>query len=210
MTDLFSRPGRRTVLAGLGALTLSGCSFLKAPMVPQLYVLRPTLPPQTGPAVNWRLAVGTPNAAQSLDTDRIALTRSATMLDYFANAVWTDSMPLLVQRLLIEAFETTGRIISVDRDTAGLENDYLLETDIHDFEARYDTPDGAPQIVVATEVKLVRMPQREIVKTLAVRHETHAGANAMDSIVAGFNDSCGAAFVEITAWTLAAPTPTRG
>jgi cholesterol transport system auxiliary component len=205
----FSAPhqtlGRRAFLAGAGAFALSACSIIKGPIVPQLYLLRPALATPMGGPVPWRLSVGLPNAALSLDTARIALTRSTTMLDYYANAAWTDSMPLMVQRLLIQAFETSGRIVSVDRDTAGLESDYLLETDIRDFEARYDAPDTAPTIVVSIVAKLVRMPARDIVKSLTATHESRAGANALDSIVLAFNDSCGAALNEITAWTLSAP-----
>ncbi len=45
--------------------------------------------------VPWRLAVATPDAPASLDTARSALTRSATTMDYFANAAWNDRIPLM-------------------------------------------------------------------------------------------------------------------
>src|SRR4029077_8077799 len=157
--------GRRQLLIGSAATLLSGCAILSGPKVPQLYVLRPELPPAMGMGapVRWRLTVGAPEAPASLDTSRIALSRSTTTMDYFANAAWTDRVPLMLQRMLIQAFDGSGRILSVDRDTSGTENDYLLETEIRDFQAHYDTPNGAPQILIGIQVKLVRMPQREIV-----------------------------------------------
>ena len=173
MTSPFSLIAhRREVLISAGALALSGCaSIIPKPVTPQLYVLRPQMPAVMGMPVRWRLSVAAPDTAASLDTARIALTRSATTMDYFANAAWNERIPLLFQRLLIQSFDASGRILSVDRDTSGLENDYVLETDIRDFQARYETPDGAPQIVVGVQAKLVRMPQRQIVASLNAQQQ---------------------------------------
>jgi cholesterol transport system auxiliary component len=160
-----------------------------------------------GMPVRWRLAVGTPDASASLDTERIALSRTATTMDYFANAAWTDRVPAILQRLLIQSFDASNRIIAVGRDTTGNENDYVLQTEILDFEARYDTPDAAPQIVVGIQAKLMRMPQREIVASLNVRQQAQASANVLDAIVLGFNQATGAAVAQIANWTLNAPAP---
>ncbi len=198
---------RRAFFAGAGALFLSRCTLLQAPTAPQLYVLRPTVPPSMGATVRWRLAVAPPDAAQSFDTPRIALSRSATTMDYFANAAWTDPVPLMVQRLLLQSFETSGRIVSVDRDTAGLESDYLLETEIRDFAAHYDSPQGPPQIVVNLQARMVKMPQRDIAGSLTAQQQAQAGSNNLDSIVGAFNQACGAALAQITAWSLNMPAP---
>jgi cholesterol transport system auxiliary component len=200
-------PNRRAFIAGAGALFVSGCTILKTPVVPQLYVLRPMLAPTMGAPVRWRLAIASPEAAQSLDTPRIALTRSATTMDYFANAAWTDPVPLMVQRLLLQSFETGGRIVAVDRDTAGLETDYLLETEIRDFTAHYDTPEGAPQIVVNIQARMVKMPQRDIAGGLNAQQQAQASGNNLDSIVGAFNQACGAALAQITVWALSMSPP---
>jgi cholesterol transport system auxiliary component len=201
---------RRTMILAAGASLLSGCGSIQLipqPMQPQLYVLRPVLAPAMGARVPWRLSVAPPDAPASLDTARIALSRSPTTMDYFANAAWNDRVPLIVQRLLIEAFDASNRIVAVDRDTAGTENDYLLETEIRDFEARYATPEGAPEIVVSIQAKLTRMPQRQIVNSLAVVQRAQASANNLDSIVSAFDSATGAAIAQIAAWTLNAPAP---
>jgi cholesterol transport system auxiliary component len=203
---------RRTIMLGAGAGMLSACGSIQLippPMQPQLYVLRPPIMPPMGAPVQWRLAVGPSDAPASLDTTRIALTRSATTMDYFANAAWNDRMPLLVQRLLIQTFEASNRIVAVDRDTVGTENDYLLQTEIRNFEARYETLEAAPQIVVSIQAKLTRMPQREIINSLNVTQQAQASANNLDSIVLAFDSAAGAAIAQIAAWTLNAPPPLR-
>ena len=142
-----------------------------------------------------------------MDTERIALTRSATTMDYFANAAWTDRMPLIVQRMLIQGFEGTGRIASVDRDTLGLENDFILETEIRDFQARYDTPNGPPEVNVGIQAKLERMPQHDLVASVYVTQQAMAAGNTIDNIVVAFNQATGAAISQIVGWTLNQPPP---
>ena len=201
---------RRHLVLGASALFVAGCSgiqLLPTPMTAQLYVLRPQLMTPMGTPVRWRLAVGTPDAPASLDTERIALTRSATTMDYFANAAWNDRVPLLIERLLVQAFEQSGRIMAVTRDTAATENDYLLQSEIRDFEARYESPDGAPQIVVAIQARLARMPQREIVGTLNATQQAQASGNNLDAIVLAFNQASAAALTQIVSWALASPAP---
>jgi cholesterol transport system auxiliary component len=201
---------RRQLILASAAPLIAGCGgiqLLPTPMQPQLYILRPEVAAPMGMPVRWRLAVGTPDASASLDTERIALSRTATTMDYFANAAWTDRVPAILQRLLIQSFDASNRIIAVGRDTTGNENDYVLQTEILDFEARYDTPDAAPQIVVGIQAKLMRMPQREIVASLNVRQQAQASANVLDAIVLGFNQATGAAVAQIANWTLNAPAP---
>jgi len=198
---------RRQAIVGAAAFGLMGCSVLRGPAIPQLYVLRPQVPAAMGPRVGWRLAVATPDAVASLDTARIALTRSTTTMDYFANAAWTDRITLILQRQLIAAFDSTGRILSVDRDTSGLEADYVLQTEVRDFQARYDAADGAPQVVVSIQAKVARMPQREIAANLNATQQMMAAANDIDSIVVAFNQATGAAIGQIVAGTLAMSAP---
>jgi cholesterol transport system auxiliary component len=201
---------RRQLVLGASAVLAAGCGgiqLLPKPMTPQLYVLRPQLMTPMGAPVRWRLAVGTPDAPASLDTERIALTRSTTTMDYFANAAWNDRAPLLLERLLIQAFEQSGRIMAVTRDTAATESDYLLQTEIRGFEAHYDSPDGAPQIMVAIQARLARMPQRDIVGSLNATQQAQAASNSLDSIVLAFDQATAAALAQIVNWALAAPQP---
>jgi len=160
-----------------------------------------------GPRVSWRLGVAMPDAVASLDTARIALTRTTTTMDYFANAAWPDRITLILQRQLIAAFDSSGRILSVDRDTSGLEADYVLQTEVRDFQAHYETPNGAPQIVVNIQAKVARMPQREIAANLNTTQQMMAAANDIDSIVVAFNQATGAAIGQIVAGTLAMSAP---
>jgi cholesterol transport system auxiliary component len=201
---------RRHVILGGGAAMLSACGSLQLipkPQTPQLYLLRPQIISPMGAPVSWRLSVGIPDATASLDTTRIALSRSATTMDYYANAAWDDRLPLILQKLLIETFDSSGRIVSVGRDTGGLEADYLLQAEVRNFEAHYDTPEGAPKIIVSIQAKLARMPQREIMATLNATQRAQASANNLDSVVLAFDQAAAPAIAQIAAWALAQPNP---
>ncbi len=222
MSDtIFPHANRRAVLSGGAALALAGCGSLKDIVgpgaAPQLYVLKPTMP-QTGtaPAVKWQLSVATPQAAANIDTTRIALSRSNTTMDYFANASWTDRTPYLVQGIMVQAFESTNKIVAVQRDASGIGADYLLQTELRAFEAQYDpatlppkdqkdAPSPPPKVVVQLEAKLMVVPEHKILQSKVFTRETLAERNDLDAIVIAFNASISGVLQELTDWTLRAP-----
>ena len=57
--------------------------------------------PPNLPRRSVQLLIDVPLAPAGLDTARIALTRSAVSIDYFADSEWTDRAPLLVQTALL-------------------------------------------------------------------------------------------------------------
>lgn len=212
MTNAFVEPNRRNFLfVGAAALTLTGCANLIGPEpAPQLYVLRPRLGPlPKAQAVDWQLTIALPSAPLSLNTARIALQRSPETMDYYANAAWQDRAPVLLRRALIEGFENSGKIAAVASDTEGVRADYLLQTDLRSFEARYDTPDGAPTVVVDLAARMLRTPGRSIAATLQIRKTAAASANSVPAVVAAFDQAVAEAVEAVVTWALMAPPPAK-
>jgi cholesterol transport system auxiliary component len=207
---------RHLLLAGGAAFVLAACATGNRQT--QIYVLRPDIPNNPpGQKVNWELAVAVPYAAGSLNSERIALTRTAATLDFFADSAWTDQLPVLLQNCLIESFEKSGRIKGVSRETAGLQADYALETEVRDFAAHYEAAENAPEVVVRIAAKMVKLPDRTIVSTFDSVQRSTATENRVPAVVSAFNVALTASLREIVAWTLSAPgaaapapaTPTR-
>jgi cholesterol transport system auxiliary component len=200
---------RRGMLASGAALGVASCSgLIGPPPAPQLYVLHPDFPPTAdAPAVPWQLTVAVPVTPESLDTGRIALMRAPNVMDYYASSAWTDSVPQLVQSLLVEAFQRSGKIAAVGRDGQGIRSDCILQTEIRDFEAYYAVADAPPKVRVNIAAALVGAPRREVLSTLQVRQEVQAAANNLPSITAAFTQATGAAIEEIVAWVLRTPVP---
>jgi cholesterol transport system auxiliary component len=206
---MISAPVDRRALLRLAALALlpgaTSCTSLipgtGAP--PQLYVLtrKSTFPPDL-PKVSRQLLVDTPIAPAEIDTARVALSRSPTTIDYFANAAWSDRAPAMVQSLLIESFEQTGKILSVARDSAVLRADYILMPELRRFEARYEKGEAPPTVLVRLLVRLIKMPERLIIgEDIAEVRET-AAANAMDAIVEAYDEALGSVMKRLVSWTL--------
>lgn len=207
-----SRPvpaDRRLFLIGASSLLLTGCSNVLGGAPPsQIYLLRPALPSsQPGEKVPWALAIMRPSASDALDTDRIALARSDTQMDYYANAVWPDRLSTIVQTTLLAGFEASGRIQSVAREEDALRADYNLSTEIRDFEARYTSPDGAPTVVVTIIARMATARARQIVATFTANATEQASANSVEAVVQAFDAALAGAAAQIVNWALNLPPP---
>lgn len=199
---------RRAVMTGGLAFSLAACSgnLIGPPSpAPELYLLNPQFGPvPDGPIIRQQLVVALPVAPAALDTDRIALERAPNTLDYFAHCQWADRLPLLLQLLLVEAFEKSGRVPAVGREGAGLRADVVLDTEIRDFEAYYAVPDAAPEIRAKFMVKLLGATRHDVLGTTEIARSVQSGANDLPRITAAFEAAAGGALSEIVRWNLAA------
>jgi cholesterol transport system auxiliary component len=206
--DSRGAPSRRQVL-GL-ALTaaasggLAGCSDLapwrRSP--PRLFKLSPktSFEPDL-PVATWQLVLDRPVAATGLDTTRIGLMRSPTELEYYANVGWTDTATEMVLTLLIESFENSKKIVSVGRDTVLLRSDFVLTTELREFQAEY-FHSGLPEPHVHINAKLVKMPDRTIIAAHSEDARVQATADDMQLIVLAFDEALGKVLKGIVDWTL--------
>ena len=189
------------------ALVLAACGgiFSDTPRRP-LYQLKPAVA-FNAPLrpVSAQLLLALPSAPAGLDTNRVALSRSAMSLDYFADAEWTDNAPLVVQTALLDAFEKSAAVLAVGRDSAGLRADFILETDLRDFTAVYDSPSGPPRVTVAFTLKLIKIPERKILAQHPIVRQQTAAGNTIPDIVQAFNAALGGAVAEAVRWTVGSP-----
>ena len=114
-------------------------------------------------------------------------------------------MPFLVQTALVEGFEKSAAVPAVGPESLGIRADFVLETAIGDFQAIYDSPDGAPRIVIRLNAKLVRIPERRIIAQTSVSREAKAAATALPEIVRAFDSALGGAVEEIVTSTIRNP-----
>jgi cholesterol transport system auxiliary component len=188
-------------------LALAGCSGLLGSSAPgHLYRVTPKSSyPANLPRLSVQLLVDVPLAPAGLDTSRIALSRSAVSIDYFADSEWTDRVPTLVQTALLASFENSQVIIAIDRDSVGLRADFILKPEIRHFEAVYDSPNGPPDVWVAINARLVNPSGRDIVAQTAFERRRGASANEIPQIILAFDEALGDVMKEIVVWTLTNP-----
>ena len=200
---------RRLLFAGSAGLILAGCSdMIGPPPAGKLYVLKPNFPAATpGPRATWALSIQAPVTGAGLNSERIAILRPPASLDYYADSAWADPLPQVVQGALVEAFESGGRVASVTRDADGVQADYLLGTDLRDFEARYDQGEGAPLAVVRLGAHLIQTHTRKLAGYSEFSKGVRASANSVEAAVAALSEAFIAVLADLVPWTLNHPAP---
>jgi len=153
------------------------------------------------PTVNWQLVVETPLADAGIDTTRIALQRSPTRLEYYARSTWSDRAPVMVQTLMIESFENSHRIVAVGRDAVSLRADFVLKTELREFQTEY-FGEPSPRAHVAISARLVKLPRRAIIGSETFESTVPATTDTLDNIVAAFDEALGKVLRRMVVWTL--------
>ncbi|MBI1210992.1 MAG: hypothetical protein GC190_05980 [Alphaproteobacteria bacterium] len=194
---------RSVFAAAVVAIGLSACSLnLGGGPPPDLYTLSPKSTfAKDIPNVDWQLVVEEPSAAKGIDTDRIAIAPTPLEVKYFASSRWADRAPRMVQALMIQSFENSKRIVSVGRQSLGLRSDYVLKTELREFQAEKNQ-DGSTSVRVRLNLKLVRPSLGQIVASQSFESFKPAASENIPDIVNAFDDAVGAVLKRAVAWTL--------
>jgi cholesterol transport system auxiliary component len=193
----------RVLGATVLAATLGACSLdLGGGPPPDLYTLSPKSTFTEGlPRVDWQLVVEEPSAAKGIDTDRIAIAPTTLEVKYFPSSRWADRAPRMVQALMIQSFENTKRIVSIGRQSLGLRSDFVLKTELREFQAEKNA-DGTTAVRVRLNLKLIRPALGQIVASQSFESVKPANSEAVGDIVAAFDEALGAVLKRAVGWTL--------
>ena len=190
------------VLAAL-IMTVAGCGgIFTNPETRRLYQVTSVSTFAPGlPHSDAQLAVGPVEAPAGLDTNRIGLTRAPLSLDYFADVAWSDRAPAMVRTTLLESLQNSGLFKAVGSDTFNLRSDYLLKTELRNFETVYDSQAVGPTATVVLGLTLIKLPSDAVVGQTVIRERQPAASNEIPEIVGAFNLALGKALQEAVGWT---------
>lgn len=189
---------------------LSGCaglSSLNSAATPtDLYLLTPksTFDPSL-PRLRQQIVVAEPTATAAVSTDRIAVQPSPFEVEYLPRARWVDRAPLIIQALLIESYENSGRVDAVGRSAIGLSADYIIVTDVREFQAR--VPDGAPedsplQAQVRLNIKIVYTELDRIIASNSFERTVTTASDDTKDVVAAFDQALGSTMRNAVEWSI--------
>jgi cholesterol transport system auxiliary component len=152
-----------------------------------VYVLSP-LPAAAGDVTPLPvgLTVARPTARPGLDTDHIALRQPDRRLDYYAAARWGAETQVVVQDLLIQSLRNTGRLTTVQGDLSPFVVDYVLQTDLADFQAEYAGGGANPLVRVTLVCTVGRVKDRKPLADFVAAATTPAGTNSLGAVVQAF------------------------
>ena len=155
-----------------------------------VYVLSP-LPAAPGEAAPLPVGVkvARPTARPGLDTDRIALLQPDRRLDYYAAARWGAEAQIVVQDLLVQSLRNTGRLTTVQGDLSPFVVDYVLQTDLKDFQAEYVGGGANPLVRVTLVCTVGRVKDRKPLAEFVAASTAPAGTNSLSAVVEAFESA---------------------
>lgn len=189
----------------LPLLALAACSGLLpgAGPAPDLYTLSPATRFADGlPRAAWQLLIEEPTAVGGVDANRVAVQRTPNEIRYFADIRWIERAPRMVQGLLVESFERSQTVAAVDRYTVGPRAEYVLKSELRDFQAELFDDAKIPTVHVRLTAKLVRAGRHDVVWTRDFSSRVTARAPNAPAVVAAFDQALGQVMAEIVAATV--------
>ncbi|SFK92499.1 ABC-type transport auxiliary lipoprotein family protein [Shimia haliotis] len=194
----------------LTALLLGGCAGIgtinRAATPTDLYALTPKSTFDANlPRLRQQIVIEEPTATAAVDTDQIAVHPTPLQVEYLPGVRWVDRAPLIVQALLIESFENSGKVAAVGRSTVGLRPDYTIVTDVREFQAhlpKSEEPDAPLEIHVRLNLKIVDSFSDHIIGSNSFTEVVPTQSDEMLDIVTAFDSALGRAMRDSVEWSV--------
>ncbi|MEL6806281.1 MAG: ABC-type transport auxiliary lipoprotein family protein [Pseudomonadota bacterium] len=191
------------VMALPGCAALSGLSAASTPS--ELYVLTPKSTFDADlPKLRFQIAVEEPTATASVNTDQIAVQPTPLRVQYLPEARWVDRAPLIVQSLMIESFENSGKVPAVGSSAIGLRADFLIVTDIREFQAEVPTlnSDAPLEINVRLNIKVIDAFSDRIISSRSFEEIAQATSDEPSDVAVAFDNALGDTLRDAVEWSI--------
>lgn len=206
MMHIFLR--RIMPLAACGFLAgCAGLSTLTSATAPtDLFTLTPKSTFDPGlPRLKHQIVIPEPTATAAVSNDRIAVNPSPLQVEYLSGARWVDRAPVIIQALLIESYENSGKVDAVGRSAVSLRADYLVVTDVREFQAQ--VPVGVPddtrlQVLVRLNFKLVNADMDRIIASRSFEERVAAQSDDAPDIAEAFDEALGDVMRDAVEWSI--------
>jgi cholesterol transport system auxiliary component len=106
----------------------------------------------------------------------------------------------MVQGLLIQSFENSQKIVSVGRQQLGLKSDFILKSELREFQAEL-RPDGA-RVRIRLNCKLVRPLEGVILASQTFEAIKPAASDKLADVMPQFDDALGTVLKRAVTWTI--------
>lgn len=201
MTGIASQPRLRSSVRlsapALAAALLAGCAAILPQSPNAIFDLSAPGEIVQAPRGRLQVLVPKPSALKALDTERIAARPVPAEYAYLPGAVWSDTLPDLLQARLMETLQNSGRVRAAALPGQGLIIDYQLVVDVRAFELR---DEGA---MAELAVKLMDDSNGRVVRSRVFREVVPVASTTNSAIVEGLDAAMDAVFLDITRWAFA-------
>ena len=191
------------LIAFLPVVMLACTPLFTAPELNKLYQLKPITEAYTTlPNINWRLGIEHPKTTGGLQSRKIAMRPDSHQIEYISGARWIEPLPAMLQTLILESFENSGKFKYVGRQTTSLNADYLLLSEVRDFHLMRNDVTLKRKIVIKIRVTLVDRWKKNVLHETTIIEQHPVKNLKMESVIAGFDQATQNMLQKLTRWTL--------
>jgi cholesterol transport system auxiliary component len=194
---------RKWFTTAAAALSLAACSMLGSREDFIVYapaVAHPAAAAASSGPRAWALIVAEPRAISPLNSTRIAVMPTAGEIQTFKGVRWRDASPVLLQQLLIQAFQDSARLSGIGPPTSILHADFALQTDLRDFQAEY-RGEKIPTVVIRLNGQLVDNFTGLALASQLFTIEQPCEGTAIPQVFAAFQVALDRLLPQVVAWT---------
>ncbi len=203
MADMKRTLPHGALMAMLMAMLLAGCvSKLVTAPPPNTYDLvgpQSMATTRSGGSGGAQVLVPSPSALQILASQRIVVSRGSLMA-YYPNAQYPDTLPNVLQARIIETFERSKQAHAVGRPGEGLSIDYQLLTDIRSFNVVVSTSGLIAEIEISARILNDR--NGRIVDSKVFKATVPVAADTAPEAIAGLNAALDTVLTDLVGWVL--------
>ena len=189
------------LIAIIGALPGCGAlSALQGEPDRDLFELRPPPALSCGRSRVGELVIEPPKARATLESNRIMIRPSALQTQYLPDAEWGETVPAMLQRLLVQSLGATGSFDQVGRAPLGLSGDVALISEIRDFNANL-TAEGVV-IRLTVDAQMVSEMEADVISRSRFAVFIPAASTRTADLIPAFDRATRQLVTQISNWAL--------
>ncbi|NOD34453.1 MULTISPECIES: ABC-type transport auxiliary lipoprotein family protein [unclassified Ruegeria] len=200
----------KPVFALLAFALIGGCAGLgtlqQAAKPNDLYLLTPKSTFSSAlPRIQKQIVVEEPTATAAVNTDQIAIQPTPLQVQYLPRARWVDRAPLIVQTLLVESYENSGKVAAVGRSTVGLRADYVIAPDLREFQGivvQETETSKSVRIEVRMNIKVIDEYEDKIIASSSFQENVVAASEQTPDLIEAFDKALGRAMRDAVEWSI--------
>jgi cholesterol transport system auxiliary component len=155
--------------------------------------------------VPWQLVIQRPTSESALRTTALMIEQDPYIISYVQGVKWTDTLPDVLEGILLNSFLNSGKITGVGRLGKGFNAQFLLQTHIQKFQLVILKEGVAPTIHLKFAFQLVNLAMRKAEGIKIIEVIEQAQNQSMEAIVYAFNKGLHKALSQAMEWVLTTP-----
>lgn len=191
----------RAAVAASLCLALAGCMLGRQSS--PITVLAPQVAVAASPGwpvVDWSLQIDRPRADAMRDSARVLVRPTPSQLQVYKGAAWHEPAPDMLQSILLQAFEDSGKIAAVSR-AGSVRSRYRLHAEIRHFEA-VEAGDGALAVQLEIQAKLILSRNANVLSSTTITTRAESADGRLPSLTKAFEQALKELAGSVVGWTL--------